>query len=204
MAVCTTLTVQAGAALPPAPPGATHVFVLTIQKLPGSTAFSKAVTYIADYLAGKEVLGYKLDLQNLTGWDVLKVEYDEPGSKIYIWMKSTAKGQEQEIAIALPAIPPALIIVLGVIVIILILLLLLVTAVSMYSVAGDVVGIIDNAIRMKCIKGYIDKGKTPDEALKLCPETPATKPTDWGTIAIIGIAVITGAYIVSQYMGRKS
>jgi len=89
--VCTTVIVSAieGGLEPTPPAGATHRFQITIWKaFPWSKSGAEAVSSLASYLAGVSILGYQLDMSALTGWDVLKVEYDN-ADKIYIWLKNT-------------------------------------------------------------------------------------------------------------------
>jgi len=186
--VCKIVEVSETGVIPPPPPGATHVFIINIWKaFPWSKSGAEAVAKIADYLAGVEVFGYKLDMSSITGWDPIQVEYDDETSRIYIWFEKTGS----------PAIPP---IMIGVIAILLILGLIIIGWKFM-SIAGDIIETIDNKLRADCIKERIDEGYTPEEALALCP---ISKEDDSWASKLIPIAGMLGlAYVAAEVLKSK-
>ena len=172
----------------PAPPGATHVFIIDIWKaFPWSKSGAEAVAKIADYLAGLEVFGVKLDMSGITGWDPIQVEYDDPNSQMYIWFQKTGS----------PAIP-AIMIGVG---FILLMLGLIIKAWTFMKISGDVIKIIDDKIRADCIKERLDEGYTPEEALALCPDSG---DDDGWVSKLIPIAGIAGlAYVLAAALKSK-
>lgn len=174
--------------VPPAPPGATHVFIIDIWKaFPWSKSGAEAVAKIADYLAGVEVFGYKLDMSSITGWDPIQVEYDDAKSQIYIWFEKTGS----------PAIPP---IIVGIIAILLILGLIIVGWKFM-STAGDIIETVDDKLRADCIKERLDEGYTPEEALALCP---TSKEADSWVSKLIPVAGMLGlAYVAAEVLKSR-
>jgi len=90
---------------------------------------------------------------------------------------------------------PILAIMAGIVLILLALGLLVLTW-NFAPIGGSIIASVDNTLRSNCLKGYIDAGKTPEQALVLCPEKD--KPLDMGLI-ILGVAAALGiAYILSK------
>jgi hypothetical protein len=165
--------------------GATHQLIFNVYKaFPWSADGAVAVANVSSFLAGTEVLGYKLDMSQLTGWDVLDVQWNESTSQLIVNLKEVGSPIPVGVAAA--------------IIIILILLGLIIYAWSFATIAGDVLKTVDTKLRADCIKSYIDSGKTPEEALTLCPEKSVG--TDWGTITLIGVGILGLAYVLG---GKK-
>lgn len=185
--ICSQVTIEAtGSPVPPA--GATHVIELSVWKaFPWSKTGAEAVTNITNFLSGASVFGYQIDMSTFTGWDMLKAEWvdtDADHGKMFIWWKKTGS--------------PTLVGIIYYILAIMLVIGLIVTAWNFKDIAAGVLASVDAAIRAGCIKQYIDAGKTPEEALKLCPEKSA--PLDMGTIFLAGAAILGAAYILG---GKK-
>ncbi len=88
---------------------------------------------------------------------------------MYIWWKKTGS--------------PTLVGLLPYIIAILLIIGFIVISWNFKDLATGIIASVDGAVRADCIKKYIDAGKTPEEALKRCPEK--STPLDLGTIALV-------------------
>ncbi len=154
------------------PQGATHVFSLQVWRaFPWSSDGATAITKILDNLRG----------YNVNGWEFLDATYYSAAEQIYIFFKKTGS----------PTIPPVLV---G-ITIVLLALGVIIVAYNFSSITGSIIATVDNTLRGNCIKSFIDQGKTPEEAISLCPEK---SQINWTLIALGAAAILGTAYVLGR------